>query len=149
LNPKWQPKYKNPPIWAKFGFQVDFDVGNWYPWFGSHIMIHFAGISTIVCDSFWGLNNFKMATVAMVTKVQNGCQIQKSSDLGKIWFPSRLWCYELIFIVGLLWCSELDETFQKFCLTCVHIIWRLRNFRMAAVATKNVKNLKCSELDET
>jgi hypothetical protein len=22
------PKYKNPPIWAKFGFQVDFDVGN-------------------------------------------------------------------------------------------------------------------------
>jgi hypothetical protein len=28
LNPKWLPKYKNPPIWAKFGFQVDFDVGN-------------------------------------------------------------------------------------------------------------------------
>ena len=45
-------------------------------------------------------------------------------------------------------CSELDETFQKFCLTCVHIILRLRNFRMAAVATKNVKNLKCSELDD-
>jgi hypothetical protein len=28
LNAKWLPKYKNPPIWAKFGFQVDFDVGN-------------------------------------------------------------------------------------------------------------------------
>jgi hypothetical protein len=28
LNPKWPPKYKNPPIWTKFGFQVDFDVGN-------------------------------------------------------------------------------------------------------------------------
>ena len=26
-------------------------------------------------------------------------KIQKSSDLGKIWFPSRLWCCELIFIV--------------------------------------------------
>jgi len=39
LNPKCPTKYKNPPIWAKFGFQVDFDVGNWYPWFGSHIMI--------------------------------------------------------------------------------------------------------------
>jgi hypothetical protein len=37
-------------------------------------------------------------------------------------------------------CSELDETFHKFYLTCVHIILRLRNFRMAAVATKNVKN---------
>ena len=46
-------------------------------------------------------------------------------------------------------CSVLDETFQKCCMTCVHMILRLRNFRMAAVATKNVKNLKCSELDET
>jgi hypothetical protein len=45
-------------------------------------------------------------------------------------------------------CSELDETFHKFCLTCVHIILRLRNFRMATVATKNVKNGKCLELDE-
>jgi hypothetical protein len=31
LNPKWPPKYKNPPIWAKFGFPVDYDVANWYP----------------------------------------------------------------------------------------------------------------------
>ena len=31
LNPKWQPRYKNPPIWAKFCFQVDYDVANWYP----------------------------------------------------------------------------------------------------------------------
>jgi hypothetical protein len=45
-------------------------------------------------------------------------------------------------------CSELDETFQNFCLTCVHIILRLRNFRMTAVATKNLHNLMCSELDE-
>jgi hypothetical protein len=96
-----------------------------------------------------GLNKFKIVAVTMVTKVQNGRQIQKSSDLVKIWLPSRLWCCEMIFIVGLLWCSKLDEIFQKFCLTCVHIILRLRNFRMAAVATKNVKNLKCSELDET
>jgi hypothetical protein len=22
------PKYKNPPIWAKFDFQVDYDVAN-------------------------------------------------------------------------------------------------------------------------
>ena len=31
-------KYKNPPIWAKFGFQVDYDVANLYPSFGSHII---------------------------------------------------------------------------------------------------------------
>ena len=28
LNPKWQPKYKNPLIWAKFGFQVDLGLAN-------------------------------------------------------------------------------------------------------------------------
>jgi hypothetical protein len=28
LNPKWPPKYKNPPIGKKFGFQVDYDVAN-------------------------------------------------------------------------------------------------------------------------
>jgi hypothetical protein len=28
LNPKWPPKYKNPPIWTKFGLQVDYDVAN-------------------------------------------------------------------------------------------------------------------------
>jgi hypothetical protein len=33
---------------------------------------------------------FKMATVALVTKIQNDRQIQKSSDLGKIWLPRRL-----------------------------------------------------------
>jgi hypothetical protein len=52
-------------------------------------MIHFVGISTVVCGSFWGLNKFKMTAIAMVTKVQNGRQIQKSSDLGELWFPSR------------------------------------------------------------
>ena len=31
LNPQWPPKYKNPPIWSKFGFQVDFVLANWYP----------------------------------------------------------------------------------------------------------------------
>jgi hypothetical protein len=29
-----------------------------------------------------------MVAVVMVTKVQNGWQIQKSSDLGEIWFPT-------------------------------------------------------------
>jgi hypothetical protein len=28
LNPKWPPKYKNPPIWAKFAFQVAFVLAN-------------------------------------------------------------------------------------------------------------------------
>jgi hypothetical protein len=63
LNPKWPPKYKYPPIWVKFGFQIDFDVANWYPWFGSFIMIHFVVISTVVCGSYWGIG-----------KNQNGCR---------------------------------------------------------------------------
>jgi hypothetical protein len=28
LNPKWPSKYKNLPIWKKFGFQVDYDIAN-------------------------------------------------------------------------------------------------------------------------
>jgi hypothetical protein len=28
LNPKRPPKYKNPLIWGKFGFQVDFALAN-------------------------------------------------------------------------------------------------------------------------
>jgi hypothetical protein len=28
MNQKWPPKFKNPPIWGKFGFQVDYDVAN-------------------------------------------------------------------------------------------------------------------------
>jgi hypothetical protein len=28
LNPKRLPKYKDHPIWTKFGFQVDYDVAN-------------------------------------------------------------------------------------------------------------------------
>jgi hypothetical protein len=28
LDSKWPPKYKNPPIWKKFDFQVDYDVAN-------------------------------------------------------------------------------------------------------------------------
>jgi hypothetical protein len=43
-----------------------------------------------VWQLFAGVEKFKMAAVAMVTKVQNSRQIQKYSDLGEIWFPSRL-----------------------------------------------------------
>ena len=28
FEPKMAPQYKNPPIWAKFCFQVDYDVAN-------------------------------------------------------------------------------------------------------------------------
>ena len=59
---------------------------------------NFMTIHRIVLQLFWGLEKFKMAAVAMVTKVQNGHQIQKSSDLGEIWFSSRLSCCELIFL---------------------------------------------------
>jgi hypothetical protein len=42
-----------------FLLSLDFDVGNCYPWFGSHIMIHFVGISTVVCGSFWGVEQIQ------------------------------------------------------------------------------------------
>jgi hypothetical protein len=57
---------------------------NWIP---------FIKICRNIHRSVWqllGLKEFKMAAVTMVTMVQNGRQLQKSSDLGEIWFPSRL-----------------------------------------------------------
>ena len=32
LNQKWPPKYKNPPIWAKFAFQVDYEILVLFVW---------------------------------------------------------------------------------------------------------------------
>jgi hypothetical protein len=66
---KMAAKCKNPPIWVKFGFQVDYDVANWY--------------SSLVCSG--GHFESKMAA-----------KIQKSSDLNEIWFPNRLWWCEFI-----------------------------------------------------
>ena len=39
LNQKWPPRYKNSPIWAKFGFQVDYDVANWYSSFAPFLIM--------------------------------------------------------------------------------------------------------------
>ena len=63
LDSKWPPKYKNPPIWAKFGFQVDYDVAN---------------------------NIHRWFAMAAILNPKRPPKIQKSSDLGEIWFPSRL-----------------------------------------------------------
>jgi hypothetical protein len=52
----------------------------------THAIQHFY-LNFIQFRSLWqllgGLKKYKMAAVAMVTKVQNGRQIQKSSDLGR------------------------------------------------------------------
>jgi hypothetical protein len=45
-----------------------------------------------VSGSFWGLKKFRMAAIAMVTKVQNGHQIQKCEMIWKIWKKSNLKC---------------------------------------------------------
>ena len=39
LNQKWPPRYTNFPIWAKFGFQVDYDVANWYSSFAPFLIM--------------------------------------------------------------------------------------------------------------
>jgi hypothetical protein len=160
LDPKWPPKYKNPPIWAKFGFQVDYNVANWYPLFGSHVMIlQIISYLFILIIIILLLSFFCQKCVRHISRrLLNGNQWNLTGMLSTISICAD---YFRNFQNGrrchgnhkkhnfFLKCSELDETFQNFCLTCVHIILRLRNFRMAAIATKNVNNLMCSELDET
>ena len=41
---------------------------------------NFIGISTVVCGSFWSLKQFKMAAVAMITKVQNMLNSLRTAD---------------------------------------------------------------------
>jgi hypothetical protein len=129
LNPKWPPKYKNHPIWAIFGFQVDFDVWElismvWDPYYG---FFYLAAILYLGCHG--NCRHFEFFQTQKSATYYGGYSYKVDHNMApKPW---------------------MDETFQKFCLICVHIILRLRNFRMAAVATKNVKNLKCSELNET
>jgi hypothetical protein len=71
-----------------------------------------------------GLEKFKMAAVAMVTTVQ------KSSDLGGIWFPSRFLCWELI---SMVW----EPYYVPLCRNIHRSMWQLlglNKFKMAAVA---------------
>ena len=64
----------------------------------------FTGSKT--CCTIWRPFWFAMAAMA--------AKIQKSSDLGKIWFPSRSWSCELIIVIvfgmgnlGVGWCPQL------------------------------------------
>ena len=48
LNQKWSPKYKNPPIWAKFGFQHD-RVKNWALIISCYVLTLFFIHTTSTC----------------------------------------------------------------------------------------------------
>ena len=101
LNPKWPPKYKNPPNWTKFGFQVDYDVANWYP--------NFTWMLSTMSRCADYFRNF-----------QNGHRCHGNHKNLK--------------------CSELDETFHKFCLTCVLINLRLKISEWCRCHNKHKKN---------
>jgi hypothetical protein len=114
FNQKWPPKYKDPPIWEKFVFQIDYDVPNWYPslvYYGGHFESKMAAKiqKSSDNDEIWLPSRLWCCELISIFGllwwpfwIQNGTKIQKSSDLEEIWFPSRLWCCELISIVGLL-----------------------------------------------
>jgi hypothetical protein len=106
LNPKCPPKYKNPLIWAKFGFQVDYGVVNWYP--------------SLVC--YGGHFESKMAA-----KMQNppiGTKFGFQVDYGVAnWYPSLVVKLSMVsdfnkhWYLGVFWSEELvgnDET-------CIHM----------------------------
>jgi hypothetical protein len=73
LNPKWPPKYKNLPIWAKFGF--------WKPNFAQ-----FGGFLYLAAILYLGYHG-------------NGCHFEFFSTLKSCHILRRIF----ISIVGLLW----------------------------------------------
>ena len=50
---------------------------------------NFVEISTVVCGIFWGLNKFKMAAIAMVTKVQKMLDSNRTADPFETWHKNR------------------------------------------------------------
>ena len=48
FEPKWPPKYKNPPIWTKFGFQHD-RVKNWALIISCYVLTLFFIHTTSTC----------------------------------------------------------------------------------------------------
>jgi hypothetical protein len=88
LNQKWSPKYKDPAIWAKFGFQHD-RVKNWaliisfttngtYPW----------SCVTQICHNGQPSNGGDRTTFEVITVKGMILHEIVSSDLGEIWFPT-------------------------------------------------------------
>ena len=49
LNPKWPPKYKNPPIWAKFGTSLNMIVKNWALIISCYVLTLFFIHTTSTC----------------------------------------------------------------------------------------------------
>jgi hypothetical protein len=50
-------------------------------------MIHFVGITTVVCGSFWGVEKkFKMAAVAMVSKLKKAFKYKNPPIWAKFGF---------------------------------------------------------------
>ena len=53
--------YKNHPIWAKFGFQVDYDVTNWYSSLGCYGgQFEFKMAANIQKSSIWAKFGFQV-----------------------------------------------------------------------------------------
>jgi hypothetical protein len=107
LNPKWPSKYKNPLIWAKFGFQVDYDVANWYP--------------SLVCYD-GHLNNPKWLPKYKNPPIGKKFGFQVDYDVAN-WYPSLVVKLSIvsdfneIWYLGVFWSEELvgnDET-------CIHM----------------------------
>ena len=66
----------------KGGFKIILDSFHQTSW-------NFVGISTVVCGSCWGLKKFKMAAVAMVTKMQKMLNSLQTVDPFETWPKNR------------------------------------------------------------
>jgi hypothetical protein len=105
FNQKWPSKYKNSTIWAKFVFQVDYDVANWYPSLGSHIISYLAFALYLIKspNEVWRLIFF--ATFLIIIKSPNEAwphlyrKLQKGfpqdlayilNRVGRIFWPKKI-----------------------------------------------------------
>jgi hypothetical protein len=95
LNQKWSPKYKDPAIWAKFGFQHD-RVKNWALIISCYVLTLFFIHTTSTCIVFLTIFLiFILVAILKIFKTKSTtlsddlflCQVSKGSA---VWFEFNI-----------------------------------------------------------
>ena len=124
---KMAAKIKNPPIWANFGLQVDYDAGNWYP--------NFTGMLSTMSRCavyFWNFQNGRRCHGDH--KKHEKCKVLGIGwNLIEMLYGMCINGFEALKFQNACRCHGNRKNTQ-FNTKVKNNLWRLRNFKMAAVA---------------
>jgi hypothetical protein len=133
LNQKWPPKYKNPPIWAKFGFQVDYDVANWYLSFGSHIISYLVVFAPFLTMS--PKRSFRRHIVFALFLIKSPNEVWRLIVFApNINFHWKLFIFEFLTIFNFFYIGGHFENFNN----------KEHNFEWWSIFVSSFKRIRCT-----